>query len=155
MCSLDATQGFYQIPLTDKSSRLCTMATPRGRYRYLRLPFGLRSARKCSKASCLTCSETCRECTSTLMTCLSAGKPKRSVEATYAGYSKDFVSIMSWLGHVIAEGTLKVDQRKVEAIRNFPDPTNMKSLIRLLEIVTYFDRFCKNLAALTRPFVTC
>ena len=43
-CSLDAASGFYQIPLTTASSYLCTMATPRGRYRFLRLPFGLKSA---------------------------------------------------------------------------------------------------------------
>jgi hypothetical protein len=43
-CSLDAASGFYQIPLSTAASYLCTMATPRGRYRYLRLPFGLKSA---------------------------------------------------------------------------------------------------------------
>ena len=43
-CSLDATSGFYQIPLTEKASYLCTMATPKGRFRFLRLPFGLKSA---------------------------------------------------------------------------------------------------------------
>ncbi|XP_032791650.1 uncharacterized protein K02A2.6-like [Daphnia magna] len=43
-CSLDAAQGFYQIPLSEESSFLCTMATPWGRYRFLRLPFGLKSA---------------------------------------------------------------------------------------------------------------
>ena len=36
--------GFYQIPLSERSSYLCTMATPKGRYRFLRLPFGLISA---------------------------------------------------------------------------------------------------------------
>ena len=39
-CSLDAASGFYQIPLSDRASYLCTMATPKGRYRFLRLPFG-------------------------------------------------------------------------------------------------------------------
>ncbi|XP_045036724.1 uncharacterized protein LOC123477448 [Daphnia magna] len=43
-CSLDAASGFYQIPLSTASSFLCTMAIPRGRYRFLRLPFGLKSA---------------------------------------------------------------------------------------------------------------
>lgn len=42
--SLDAASGFYQILLSTAASYLCTMATPRGRYRYLRLPFGLKSA---------------------------------------------------------------------------------------------------------------
>ena len=43
-CSLDAAFGFYQIPLTEEASYLCSMATPKGRFRYLRLPFGLKSA---------------------------------------------------------------------------------------------------------------
>ena len=43
-CSLDAASGFYQIPLSDPASYVCTMATPKGRYRFLRLPFGLKSA---------------------------------------------------------------------------------------------------------------
>ena len=43
-CSLDAASGFYQIPLTENASYLCTMATPRGCFCFLRLPFGLKSA---------------------------------------------------------------------------------------------------------------
>lgn len=43
-CSLDAASGFYQIPLTERASYLCTMATPKVRFRYLGLPFGLKSA---------------------------------------------------------------------------------------------------------------
>lgn len=41
-CSVDAASGFYQIPLTEEASYLCTMATPKGRFRYLRLPFSLK-----------------------------------------------------------------------------------------------------------------
>ena len=36
--------GFFQIPLSDDSSRLTTFLTHRGRYRYLRLPQGLASS---------------------------------------------------------------------------------------------------------------
>ncbi|XP_045030777.1 uncharacterized protein K02A2.6-like [Daphnia magna] len=43
-CSLDAASGFYQIPLSNTASYLCTMAIPKGYYRFLRLPFGLKSA---------------------------------------------------------------------------------------------------------------
>ena len=43
---LDATSGFLQIPLDEESSYLTTFATPSGRYRFLRLPFGIRSAPK-------------------------------------------------------------------------------------------------------------
>ena len=41
---LDASQGFWQLQLDDESSHLCTFNTPFGRYRYLRLPFGISSA---------------------------------------------------------------------------------------------------------------
>lgn len=42
--SLDAASGFYQIPLTERSSYFCTTATPKGCFRFLRLPFGMKSA---------------------------------------------------------------------------------------------------------------
>ena len=37
---LDAKSGFWQIKLTEESSKLCTFNTHWGRYRFLRVPFG-------------------------------------------------------------------------------------------------------------------
>ena len=41
---LDLKSGYWQLPLEENSSKLTTFNTPFGRYRYLRLPFGLNSA---------------------------------------------------------------------------------------------------------------
>ena len=41
---LDAKDGFHQVELDDDSSKLTTFWTPFGRYRYLRMPFGISSA---------------------------------------------------------------------------------------------------------------
>ena len=41
---LDAKDGFYQIALDEASSKLTTFWTPFGRYRYLRMPFGVNTA---------------------------------------------------------------------------------------------------------------
>ncbi|XP_062601691.1 uncharacterized protein K02A2.6-like [Saccostrea cucullata] len=41
---LNAKSGFLQIKLNEKSSYLTTFNTPVGRYRWLRLPFGIKSA---------------------------------------------------------------------------------------------------------------
>ena len=41
---LDAKNGFWQIPLDEKSSMLTCFNTPFGRYRWLRMPFGINSA---------------------------------------------------------------------------------------------------------------
>ena len=44
--TLDAKSGFWQIPLDEESSVLTTFATPFGRYRYTRMPFGIHSAQE-------------------------------------------------------------------------------------------------------------
>ena len=41
---LDAKDGFHQVKLDKQSSYLTTFWTPFGRYRYLRMPFGICSA---------------------------------------------------------------------------------------------------------------
>ena len=41
---LDAKDGFHQVKLDEASSQLTTFWTPFGRYRYLRMPFGISSA---------------------------------------------------------------------------------------------------------------
>ena len=43
---LDATSGYWQLKLDEESSKLCTFNTPFGRYRFLRVPFGIVSARE-------------------------------------------------------------------------------------------------------------
>ena len=41
---LDAASGFWQLKLDEESSRICTFNTPIGRYRFTRLPFGVKCA---------------------------------------------------------------------------------------------------------------
>lgn len=41
---LDASSGFWQIELDEASSKLCTMSTPYGCYRFKRLLFGISTA---------------------------------------------------------------------------------------------------------------
>ncbi|UYV65842.1 K02A2.6-like, partial [Cordylochernes scorpioides] len=40
----DASSAFWQVPLDKESTNLCTIATPFGRFRFKRLPYGLNSA---------------------------------------------------------------------------------------------------------------
>ena len=41
---LDVTSGYWQMKLNEESSKLCTFNTLFGRYRFTRLPFGIKSA---------------------------------------------------------------------------------------------------------------
>ena len=42
--TLDLKDGYWQIQLDEESSQLCTFSTPFGRYRFTRMPFGIKSA---------------------------------------------------------------------------------------------------------------
>ncbi|KAK0139061.1 hypothetical protein N1851_024415 [Merluccius polli] len=48
---LDEKDGYWQIKLDEPSSKLCTFNTPWGRFRFLRLPFGIKSASESFAAS--------------------------------------------------------------------------------------------------------
>lgn len=41
---LDAQSGFWMLKLDDTSSNLCVVNTPFGRYKFLRLPYGISCA---------------------------------------------------------------------------------------------------------------
>ena len=164
-CSLDAASGFYQIPLSDRASYLCTMATPKGRYRFLRLPFGLKSAPEVYLQvmsdlfgdipgviiyfdDFLVVGETTEELENNLrkvfVRCRETNLKLQLKKCRF------FLEQLPWLGHVIGSGTLRPDPEKVEAIVNMPDPVDKPGLVRLLGMVTYLDKFCQNLATITR-----
>ncbi|XP_045023566.1 uncharacterized protein K02A2.6-like [Daphnia magna] len=164
-CSLDAAQGFYQILLSEESSYLCTMATPRGRYRFLRMPFGLKSA---PEVYLHTMSELFGDLTGVITyfdDFLVTGESMEELQTNLRQVltrcrqhnlklqlkkCKFFLKEVPWLGHVIGDGVVKVDPSKVEAIVNMPEPTDKAALVRLLGMATYLDKFCPNLAGLTR-----
>lgn len=41
---LDASKAFWQVQLTEKSSYMTTFQTPFGRYRFLKMPYGIKTA---------------------------------------------------------------------------------------------------------------
>ena len=44
--TIDLKDGYWQVKLDEDSSLLCTFNTPFGRYRFTRMPFGIKSASK-------------------------------------------------------------------------------------------------------------
>jgi hypothetical protein len=141
------------------------MATPWGRYRFLRLLFGLKSAPEVylhtmSKLfgdlsgdiiyfdDFLVTGESMEELQSNLrQVLLRCRQHDLKLQLT----CKFFLQEVPWFGHVIGDGVVKVDPSKVEAIVIMPETSDKASLIRLLGMATYLDKFCQNLAGLTCP----
>ena len=164
--TLDATSGFMQMALDEPSSYLTTFATPFGRYRYTRLPYGLSSAPEVyhrvigDHFGDLEGVETFiddilvhapteelhdQRLNAVLERCRKINLTLNREKCTFRS------SEVTYLGHVIGANTLKADPRKIEAIVNMPTPDSKESVRRLLGMLTYLGKFCPSLSDMTLP----
>uniref|UniRef100_A0A146L2U0 RNA-directed DNA polymerase n=1 Tax=Lygus hesperus TaxID=30085 RepID=A0A146L2U0_LYGHE len=58
---------------------------------------------------------------------------------------------VGFLGHLITESGLKPNPKKIEAITKFPVPKTTKELKGFLGLLSYYRKFIKNLADITKP----
>ena len=136
--TLDATSGFLQLKLDEPSSYLTTIATPFGRYRYLRLPFGICSApevfhRTVTEAfsdipgvhtyidDILVAGSTEDEHDTRLRAVLDRCRQLNlKLNLSKCQFKK---SELKYLGHILTSEGIKPDPDKVDSISHFPTPT--------------------------------
>ena len=61
---------------------------------------------------------------------------------------------VDYLGHVVSKEGVRSDSKKLEAVREFPTPTCVKTLRSFLGLASYYRRFIANLSKVTRPLHT-
>lgn len=165
---VDARSGYWSLKLDEKSSYLTTFSCMYGRYRFLRLPFGL---------SC------------------SADLFQKKIDETYSdlpgvcGIADDMVIVgykedgsdhdenlrrflertrlknvklnpnkcrikctkIPFFGMVIGKNGLEPDPKKVNAVMDMKPPTTVKELQSFLGVVNYLSRFSPHISELTAP----
>lgn len=162
----DLSSGYWHVQLDEESSYLTTFQTCFGRYRYLRLPFGINGAseyfqRRLGEALrdlpgviCIaddvviygrTADEHDKHLKSFLARCLDK-KIKLNREKLDLG-----VTSLTFMGHRISSDGLQVDPEKVSAISKMREPTNLADLRQFIGMVNYLAKFLPNLTALMRP----
>ena len=58
---------------------------------------------------------------------------------------------VTYLGHIVSADGVATDQSKVEAVKTWPQPTDLKSLRSFLGFCGYYRRFIANYSAIVRP----
>ncbi|KAL7873908.1 hypothetical protein SRHO_G00048780 [Serrasalmus rhombeus] len=163
---LDASSGFWQLKLDNASSQLCTFNTPFGRYRFLRLPFGINSAPEVFHRTVkqlfegidgletyiddiLVWGATIEQHDQRLRQVLERSRVKNfrlNKEKCKIGLEE-----IKYLGHILSKDGLKPDPSKIEAIRKMPTPECKKDVERFLGMVTFLAKFIPNMSQHTEP----
>lgn len=164
--TLDAKQGFHQVPLDDKSSKLVGFLTPYGKYRYLRLPMGLSVAAELFHQLMVDALTDIPGVEVFIDDVLIHGKSlsqhNDGLEQVFAKLKQVGITLnkdkcvvgreqVDFLGHHLTAHGIQPQQGKLEAIEHMMIPQNKKELESYLGFVAYLAKFVQNLSELTVP----
>ena len=158
---LDASSGYWHIRLDEQSSKLTTFNTPYGRFRFLRLPFGLKSAGEVFHKKVAMVFENIEGVVTSMDDILICGKTreehdrrlimvlKRAWDANLRLNPKKCmfgVNSLTFMGDVYSAEGIKIDPEKVVAIQKMEVPTDKTGVQRFLGMVNYLGRFIPDLS---------
>lgn len=163
---IDASNGFWQIPVDEDSSKLLTFSTPFGRYKFTRLPYGIHSASEIFQIEVSriiegiegarnmqddiivwapTLEEHHKRLSSVLDRIQQHGLKLNKSKCVFL--AKELI----YLGHKITPNGLQPDPSKVKAIANMPHPKNKEDLQRFLGMTNYLCKFLPKYSEVTAP----
>ncbi len=152
---LDAKCGFWQIPLDEASSKLTTFMTPSGRYRFLRMPYGISTGSEVFQRTMehlfdrqpfqivlddiLVWGCTLQQHDERLKQVLH--KIRASNMKLNPDKCKFRVTSVSYVGHLLTADGIKPDPDKTAAVRQMPKPEDKQALQRFLGMTNYLSKF--------------
>lgn len=163
---IDMSSGFWQIKLDKASADLCTFNTPFGKYKFLRLPFGIKSAPEVFQKfttnifgniegvqvvfdDLIISGTTEQEHDEIFKKVLDTAKRHN---ITFNKEKLQFkVKSVKFMGHIVSEEGLRPDEDKIKSIVDMKPPTNKDELRKVLGMVNYFSKFLPNLSEINAP----
>ncbi|GJP30201.1 hypothetical protein CLOM_g23266 [Closterium sp. NIES-68] len=165
---LDLQSGYWQIRMADDSVHKTAFRTRYGSYEYLMMPFRLTNAPATFQAekNHILC-PLLDECVVVYLDDILVYscdmqqhvKHLRRVveilrrERFYVKLSKSDFALekVQFLGHIVSAQGVHVDPKKIEAVRTWKTPENVKELWQFLGFANYYNRFVPQYAKIAAP----
>src|ERR1700722_3321998 len=166
--TIDLASEYWQIPLTKRAKRRSAFVTRSGFYQFLRMPFGSTNAPATfqrmmdlvlSGMNWIYCLvylddvmifsinwETHLIHLEELFKRLRANKLVIKAEKCRFACKE-----LLFLGHIISSKGIAVDPSKIEVIKNYPIPTNVREVRSLLGLMSYYRKFIPTFAHIAEP----
>ena len=166
--TMDLMKGYHQVKMEDQSKRKTAFTCHLGLFQYWRMPFGLTNApatfqRLMNKLfsgkeweSVFTYLDDILVVSATLEKHLrDVGRVLdrlREVDLRLKPTKCAFArSEVEYLGFTVSAAGVRLNNNKVKAIVEFPQPTDSKSVRRFIGMINFYRRHIRNLAAIARP----
>ena len=161
---LDAKSGYWNVELDEPSSYLTTFNSPFGRYRFLRMPFGLRMAQHVFQHRIDQLIEGCPGVTGIADDIVVFGRTKEEHDANLHTFMErcaakglnlnpEKIRIkepdFKFFGVICSADGVRPDPKKTAAISDMPAPTSRQELLSFLGLATYMGVFLPNLSEKT------
>lgn len=163
---LDLKDGFWHVKLSERSKKLCTFATPFGNYRFLRMPFGIKTAPLVFQNMNFEIFGDIENVIIYMDDILIAGRTKEEHDATLlkvlnrareknVRLNIDKLQIatteVKYLGHIWSHNAIRPDPERLAAIKHMTRPKHKKDLQTFLGVINFMQPFIANMSDKTAP----
>lgn len=168
LSKIDLTSGYWQIRMDEDSIEKTAFNTIWGKYEWLAMPFGLCNAPATFQTTMnetlrsalgryalvylddiLIFSETIEQHCQHLDEILTLLEQQGLIAKP--GKCKIATTELEFCGHIVGNRSVRPMPAKVEAIRDWPAPTNVHEVRQFLGLATYYRRFIKRFAHIAAP----
>ena len=169
--TLDLISGFWQIPLDEESRPLTAFSTPTGHWEYLVMPFGLQgspltfSRLMSNLFRSIVGTEILVYLDDIIIMSPDISTHLIRLEHVLAKLSdanlkiklskcKFLQSRIKYLGHIVDERGISVDEQKTESIMNYPVPRTIAELRSFLGLAGFYRSFVQGFSKVAAPLTS-